>query len=177
MRLDLSKLRGQREHFERTFQPSAFDPQDEAYRVATPVELSMDIEKAGPDVFRVQGRATTRLVLECGRCLDEIEVPVDARFELRYVPQVENEAESDREIGEDDLTTSFYQEGSLDVIEMLREQFELALPMKPLCAESCRGICAECGANLNRTKCGCEPKWIDPRLEPLKALLNGEKEN
>src|SRR4029079_18267429 len=146
MRLDLSKLRGQREHFERTFQPSAFDPQDEAYRVATPVELSMDIEKAGPDVFRVQGRATTRLVLECGRCLDEIEVPVDARFELRYVPQVENEAESDREIGEDDLTTSFYQEGSLDVIEMLREQFELALPMKPLCAESCRGICAECGA-------------------------------
>jgi uncharacterized protein len=177
MRLDLSKLRGQREHFERTFQPSVFDPQDEAYRVATPVELSMDIEKQGPDAFRVQGRATTRLMLECGRCLDEIEVPVDARFELRYVPQVENEAESDREIAEDDLATSFYQEGSLDVIEMLREQFELALPMKPLCAESCRGLCAECGANLNRTKCGCEPRWTDPRLEPLKALLNGEKEN
>src|SRR3954471_15260045 len=48
MLLDLSKLRGQREHFERTFQPSAFDPQDDTYRVAIPVELSMDIEKAGP---------------------------------------------------------------------------------------------------------------------------------
>lgn len=177
MLLDLSKLRGQREHFERTFQPSAFDPQDDAYRVATPVAVSMDIEKAGPGIFRVQGRATTRLMLECGRCLDEMEVPVDARFELRYVPQAENEGEPEREIAEDDLTTAFYREGSLDVIDMLREQFELALPMKPLCAESCRGLCPECGANLNRTKCGCEPRWTDPRLEPLKALLNGEKEN
>ena len=174
MLLDLSKLHGQREHFERTFQPSAFDPQDEVYRVASPVELSMDVEKAEPGVFRVQGRATTRLMLECGRCLDEMEVPVDARFELRYVPQQQNRGEDEREVAEDDLTTAFYREGTLDVVDMLREQFQLALPMKPLCAESCRGLCPECGVNLNRANCGCEPKWVDPRLEPLKALLKKE---
>jgi uncharacterized protein len=177
MLLDLSKLHGQREHFERTFQPSAFEPQDEDYRVATPVELSMDIERAGVGVFRVTGRAVTRLELECGRCLDEFEIPVDARFELRYVPQPDVAADEEREIAEDDLTTSFYRERTLDVIEMLREQFQLALPMKPLCAESCRGLCPECGANLNRTACECKPKWVDPRLEPLKELLNREKEN
>ena len=177
MLLDLSKLHGQREHFERTFQPSAFEPQDEDYRVAMPVELSMDIEKAGSGVFRVTGRAVTRVALECGRCLDEFEVPVDARFELRYVPQAEAVGDGEHEIAEDDLTTSFYREGRLDVIEMLREQFQLALPMKPLCAESCRGLCPECGANLNRAACGCKPKWVDPRLEPLKELLNREKEN
>jgi DUF177 domain-containing protein len=175
MLFDLSRLHGQREHLERTFQPSAFDPQDELYRVAAPVELSMDVEKAEPGVFRVQGRATTRLMLQCGRCLEEMEVPVDARFELRYVPQEENRGEDEREIAEDDLTTAFYREGTLDVVEMLREQFQLALPMKPLCAESCRGLCPECGANLNRSDCGCEPKWVDPRLEPLKALLKKEK--
>ena len=174
MLLDLSKLHGQREHFERTFQPSLFDPQDEVYRVASPVELSIDVEKAEPGVFRVQGRATTRLMLECGRCLDAMEVPVDARFELRYVPQEQNRGEDEREIVEDDLTTAFYREGALDVVDMLREQFQLALPMKPLCAESCRGLCPECGANLNRATCGCEPKWVDPRLEPLKALLKKE---
>jgi DUF177 domain-containing protein len=177
MLLDLRKLHGQRQHFERTFQPSAFEPQDEDYRVATPVELSMDIDKTGVGVFRVVGRAQTRLQLECGRCLDELEVPVDARFELRYVPQADNTGDEEREIDEDDLTTAFYREGALDVIEMLREQFQLALPMKPLCAESCRGLCPECGANLNRTACGCKPKWVDPRLEPLKELLNREKEN
>jgi uncharacterized protein len=177
MLLDLSKLRGQREHFERTFQPSAFEPQDEDYRVASPVDVSIDVEKAGDGVFRVTGRAVTRLQMECGRCLDEFEVPVDARFELRYVPQPDTAADQEDEIGEDDLTTSFYKEGALDVIEMLREQFQLALPMKPLCAESCRGLCPECGANLNRAACECRPKWVDPRLEPLKELLNREKEN
>jgi DUF177 domain-containing protein len=177
MLLDLRKLHGQREHFERTFQPPAFDPQDDGYRVASPVEVSMDVERAGAGAFRVQGRAVTRLMLECGRCLDEMEVPVDARFELRYVPQEQNQGEPEREIAEDDLTTAYYREGALDVIEMLREQFQLALPMKPLCAESCRGLCPECGANLNRANCECDPKWVDPRLAPLKALLNGEKEN
>ena len=178
MLLDLSKLHGQREHFERTFQPSLFEPPDDDYRVATPVEVSLDVEKSGAGIFRVSGRAVTRLLLDCGRCLDEVEVPVDARFELRYMPEEPATAPvSEHEIRDDDLTTSFYREGTLDVIEMLREQFQLALPMKPLCAESCRGLCPECGANLNRTECGCQPKWEDPRLAPLKGLLNREKEN
>jgi uncharacterized protein len=178
MLLDLSKLHGQREHFERTFQPSLFEPQDDDYRVATPVDVSLDVENAGAGIFRVSGRAVTRLILECGRCLDEVEVPVDARFELRYMPEEPaTAAASEHEIRDDDLTTAFYREGTLDVIEMLREQFQLALPMKPLCAESCRGLCPECGANLNRTECACEPKWEDPRLAPLKGLLNREKEN
>jgi uncharacterized protein len=178
MLLDLSKLHGKREHFERTFQPALFDPPDEDYRVATPVELSLDVEKSGPGIFRVMGRAVTRLDLECGRCLEGFEVPVDARFELQYLPQdAAAGAPSEQEIHSDDLTVSFYREGTLDVIEMLREQFQLVLPMKPLCAQSCRGLCPECGANLNRTECDCQPRWEDPRLAPLKGLLNQQKEN
>jgi len=102
---------------------------------------------------------------------------VDAQFELRYVPETENSGDGEREIAEDDLTTAFYREGTLDVVEMLREQFTLALPMKPLCTETCRGLCPDCGANLNRVECGCAPRWEDPRLAPLKGLLNREKEN
>jgi uncharacterized protein len=178
MLLDLSKLHGQRERFERTFQPSLFEPPDEDYRVATPVELSLDVEKAGSGLFLVTGRAVTRLQLECGRCLDQFEIPVDARFELRYVPEEKGTGTApEHQIHDDDLATSFYREGTLDVIEMLREQFQLALPMKPLCAEACHGLCPECGANLNRTECACQPKWEDPRLAPLKGLLNREKEN
>jgi uncharacterized protein len=176
MLLDLNKLHGAREHFERVFQPSLFDPADEDYRVAAPVELAMDVEKAGPGVYRVQGRVTARLELECSRCVEPFEVPVDARFEFRYVPQTVVEA-SDREISDDDLTTAFYREGTLDVVEMVREQFQLALPMKPLCAQACRGLCPVCGANLNVADCGCKPVWEDPRLAPLKGLLNREKEN
>ena len=171
MLLDLNKLRGEREHFERVFQPSAFDPHDDGYQVASPVELSMDAEKAGPGVFRVTGYAVTRLQVDCSRCLEGFELPVRAHFELRYVPQMAIADGAEREVLEDDLTTAYHREGALDVIEMLREQFQLALPMKPLCAEACKGLCPECGTNLNRTTCRCESKWEDPRLASLKKLM------
>ena len=176
MFLDLNRLHGQREHFDRQFQPSAFDPPDEDYRVAAPVEVSLDVEKAGGDAFRVTGRAETSLQLDCGRCLEAFQVPVDARFDLRYVPAEQNEGAGEREIAEDDLTTAYYRDGSLDVIDLLREQFQLVLPMKPLCQEACKGLCPECGTNLNRGQCNCTRTWEDPRLAPLKSLLNKTSE-
>jgi uncharacterized protein len=178
MLLDLSKLRGSSsEHVERSIPASAFQPDDPDYRVAAPVDLSMTVQKAGADTFRVTGRVQTRLGLDCSRCVEPFEMPVDATFELRYVPQADNTGEPEKEVTEDDLTTAFYSEGTLDVIDLLREQFQLVLPMKPLCTEACRGLCPDCGANLNRTECECSPQWEDPRLAPLKRLLNRQKEN
>jgi DUF177 domain-containing protein len=177
MLFDLRKLRAQREHVQRTLEPSAFDPQDEDYRVVAPVELSMDVEKAGGDAFRVTGHVAAKLELSCSRCVEPFDVPVDSAFELRYVPAEQNVGEGEHEITEDDLTTAFYREGVLDVTELVREQFQLALPMKPLCTEDCRGLCPECGANMNHTECGHASRWEDPRLAPLKGLLNRQKEN
>ena len=176
MLLDLSK-HGQRQDVQRTFDPSVFDPQDDEYRVSAPVELSMRVEKAGGDAFRVTGRAVTTLELACSRCVEPFEIPVDAEFDLRYIPHRQNIGEGEREIVEEDLATAYYREGLLDIVELLREQFQLALPMKPLCSDECRGLCPECGANLNRVACECEPRWEDPRLAPLKGLLNRSKEN
>ncbi len=137
----------------------------------------MDVAKVGADAFDVTGRVESRLELACGRCLEPYEIPFDASFELRYVPQSENAGEDEREIEEDDLTTAFYKDGVLDIGELVREQFQLALPMKPLCSDACRGLCPQCGTNLNRTECGCAPVWEDPRLAPLKSLLTRSKEN
>ena len=177
MLLDLNKLRGPREHVERTMPSSLFDPQDPEYRVAARVVLVMDVERSGEAAFAVRGTVVTTLELACSRCLDPFEVPVDAAFELRYVPQTANAGEGEREIAEDDLATAFYRDGLLDVTELLREQFQLALPMKPLCSEACRGMCPQCGTNLNRTECACRPHWEDPRLAALKSLLSNQKEN
>ncbi len=180
MLLDLNKLHGARAHVERTVQPSALGPDDPDYRVVAPVELAMDVSKVGADAFEATGGVKTRLEFSCSRCLEPFEVPVDAAFELRYVPQPDGDAEvepDEREIEDDDLTTAYYSDGQLDIGDLLREQFQLALPMKPLCSDACRGLCAQCGANLNRTECECAPAWEDPRLAPLKSLLNRPKEN
>ena len=177
MLLDLNKLHGPRQHVARTLQPSALGQDDPDYRVVAPVELVMDVAKVGADAFDVTGRIESRLELACGRCLEPYVIPFDASFELRYVPQSENAGEDEREIEEDDLTTAFYKDGVLDIGELVREQFQLALPMKPLCSDACRGLCPQCGTNLNRTECGCAPVWEDPRLAPLKSLLTRSKEN
>jgi len=55
----------------------------------------------------------------------------------------------------------------------MREQFFLALPMKPLCREDCKGLCPVCGINRNRETCTCQSEWVDPRLEPLRHLTRG----
>jgi DUF177 domain-containing protein len=166
------------EHVDRTFQPAEFPPsvvEDEEYKVVAPVHLVLDVHKDG-DAYRAIGRVQTRLQLECGRCLESFEIPVDSPFELRYVPHAENAGEEEREVEEDDLTTAFYQNDTLDLGELMHEQFVLALPMKPLCAEACKGLCPHCGTNLNKSACDCAPTWEDPRLATLKGLLNN-KEN
>ena len=178
MLIDLNKLHGRaREHVERVFEPSAFDPQDSEYRVAAPVRVALDIQKLGSDVFEVSGTAAARLEVTCGRCLEPFEVPVETAFDLKYVPQTFNTGEGELEVAEEDLATAFHREGMLDLIDLLREQFVLALPMKPLCSEACRGLCAQCGTNLNKSQCDCAPRWEDPRLAGLKSLLTRDKEN
>jgi len=52
----------------------------------------------------------------------------------------------------------------------MREQFYLALPMKPLCREDCKGLCPRCGEDLNVKGCGCVIETADPRWEALKTL-------
>ena len=177
MLFDLNKLHGSREHVARMLQPAAFDPQDPEYRVAAPVEFHMDVQKLGEEAFAVAGRAGTLLEVDCSRCLDPFQVPLDAEFDLRYVPQSQNQGEGEEEVGDEDLATAYYRDGMLDIIDLIREQFVLALPMKPLCSDSCRGLCPQCGTNLNKSQCDCAPKWEDPRLAPLKSLLTRDKES
>ena len=177
MLLDLKKLHAPREHFERAFPASAFEPQDSEYRVVAPARLSVDVQKLGDNAFGVSGHVTTRLEVDCSRCIEPFDVPVDAQFELRYVAATENTGEGEREVGQDDLATAYYRGGMIDLIDLMREQFVLALPMKPLCGDDCRGLCPQCGTNLNKAQCDCAPTWEDPRLAPLKSLLSRDKEN
>ena len=101
---------------------------------------------------------------------------VNAAFDLRYLPQSENTGE-EREVEEDDLSEAFYRDDQIDLGQLIEEQFYLALPMKPLCKADCKGLCPNCGTNLNVETCDCDVRWEDPRLAGLKALMNRDKDN
>jgi len=96
--------------------------------------------------------------------------PIDSAFDLDYRPQTANTGEGELEVDDDDLSTAYYEGDAIDLDQLIREQLYLALPMKPLCTETCRGLCPLCGINLNRSACACERTWDDPRLAVLKAL-------
>jgi uncharacterized protein len=168
MFLDLSRIRTPHERYEKVYAPELFAA-DESFRVAAPVSLAFDIFKDQRQ-FHLAGQVTTVLELPCSRCLEPFALPVDAAFDLRYHPQELNTGDEDREIAEDDLSTAFYEHEQIDLGQLMREQFLLSLPMKPLCGDDCKGLCPICGANLNKTTCGCRRDWDDPRLAVLKTL-------
>jgi DUF177 domain-containing protein len=166
--LDLNKIRTAEERFEQVYTPEQFG-REEDFRVVEPISLAFDIFKDKRQ-FRLVGTVKTTLELPCSRCLEPYTLPVDQRFDLRYQPHVLNTGEGEREIEEDDLTTAFYENDEIDLGQLMREQFYLALPMKPLCSDDCKGLCPVCGTNLNRATCDCNQAWDDPRLAALKEL-------
>lgn len=169
MLLDLSRIRTPLERYEKVYQADAF-PADDSFRVAAPVDLAFDIRR-DKQHFQLSGRVQTTLELPCSRCLEPFMRAVDAQFDLRYQPQALNTSSDDeREIQEDDLSTAFYEDDRIDLGQLMREQFLLSLPMKPLCSDECRGLCPVCGTNLNRGGCDCSRTWEDPRLASLKAI-------
>ncbi len=168
--LDVARLPERAESLDRTVQPSALPAEDD-YRIIAPVVVEARASKDKAKVHIV-GHATTTLELTCSRCLEGYPVPVDAKFDLMFLPAAEAPgADSETELAEEDINTAFYRDGVIDLGELLHEQFYLTLPMKPLCREDCKGLCPVCGANWNQTTCGCERRWEDPRLASLKALL------
>lgn len=169
MLLDLTRYRRPLEGFERTFQPDEVGEDDDAYKVVAPVRLAFDVHK-DKDKFRLTGTVSTELELPCGRCLEPFLLPVDLAFDERYLPHSEAASEAEREVEEQDLQIGYYREDQIDLNELMREQFYLALPMKPLCREECRGLCVHCGTNLNDASCDCVVSWEDPRLAPLKQF-------
>jgi uncharacterized protein len=167
--LNLARIRTAQERFEYVYQPEAFPDKGESFGVVAPIGLAFDIFK-DKDQFRLVGGVQTTLELMCSRCLDPFTLPIDAAFDLRYHPHVLNTGEGEREVEEDDLTTAFYENETIDLGQLMAEQFYLALPMKPLCGERCKGLCPTCGTNLNRATCECKRGWEDPRFAVLKKL-------
>ena len=137
-----------------------------------------------PSPMKVVGRITNtagymRLCLDmsvpyqtvCARCLKEVCGIFSLSLEKTVAPR---ELLSDLDESRlDDY--AIIEDGFLDMDEPLREQIEMEFPVRFLCKEDCRGLCPKCGNDLNSGECGCDTKEIDPRMEPLRKLLEEMK--
>ena len=111
----------------------------------------------------VNGSLATTVGAECVRCLDSFRLPLQIQLEELFAlnpgPPVA------------DPQYSVAPDGTIDLTYPLREQVWLAQPLKSVCRPDCKGLCVNCGKNLNEGPCDCTDESIDPRLDALKALL------
>ncbi len=138
---------------------------------SSPAQAQLKIKKVGTEVA-VHGKIKVDLQLQCSRCLKVFRSELIVPFEAVFHPIEQFKGEENHELKVDELDMGFYSKDELDLIDLIKEQITLNLPMKPLCNDYCKGICLQCGSDLNAGLCGCGEKAVDPRLVALKKLLD-----
>lgn len=112
----------------------------------------------------VRGSLAGSVMIPCGRCAEPFEFVIDETFDVyEHLPDAE---------GDDDEPRVRVVSGQLqlDMGAVLWEAFALALPVRPLCSESCRGVCPKCGKDLNKGGCDCVQDEGDERLAVFRNL-------
>lgn len=138
-------------------------------RISLPPDLTlMDLNGSvrvsrTPQGLLVQVKCQAQMLHECVRCLTEFPLQLHTEFSELYAFNRRSVTESGLILPED---------GKINLAPLLREYMLLAVPITPLCRSDCKGLCSECGENLNETICQHSQPKTDPRLETLRLLLD-----
>jgi len=131
-------------------------------------------------IFHISGALNATTVLECSRCLKEFSFAIkDAAMDFDLAPEQLLEAPGEHELGRGELDMEFYKGDEIEPAEVIREQVLLALPMVPVHAADCKGLCPICGADLNERACTCTQEAMGSPESPfavLKKIIKPEKE-
>jgi uncharacterized protein len=120
--------------------------------------------------IRVVGGFEGKLELRCARCLEPVSTTVQEDFDLLYRPLKPGKQGDEISITEAETEIGFYQGHGLELADVIKEQVLLSLPVKSICKEDCKGLCAQCGQNLNQGNCDCTQQRSDPRWSALEGL-------
>ena len=112
----------------------------------------------------VRGNIWFSIETPCARCLDTMDLILEPEVNLillpEYLPHEKDE----------DIDFETYKGDEIDLGGFLRELIAMSLPIKVLCVEECKGLCPNCGVNLNLEECSCKDNWVDPRFAVLRNL-------
>jgi len=137
------------------------------FRFPPLLSVNLTYYRSGQDLF-FQGHLDGVVNGCCSRCLRYYSIALEKDFDFVLTP--EPPPAKSREINWDEMGLSFYSSEEIDLSPFLKEQVLLALPMRPLCDEGCRGLCANCGVNLNHESCLCPAPPGDHRMAFFRNL-------
>ena len=175
MEFKVSELEREAIDFDLELAPGVVDLGEEAEQVgglAATGRAEVLHEHRGPrDIvadIRLRGSFSGTFQVPCARCVEPVEIPLKAEFDLIFRPAEADAEPSERSITAPETEIGYYLKDSLLLEDVLREQVLLSLPVRTLCKPDCKGLCPRCGADRNSTPCSCEE--ADPRWEALSGL-------
>ncbi len=148
--------------------PAAMIGLDESFLGTVKVEG--ELRKVSRQIS-IAGTIRASFQKDCDRCLAETRRDVDIPLELFYWAAVAGERSKGGEGEDTEIRTIDPDQESIVLDEEVRQLALLAIPLKMLCKDQCKGLCARCGADLNREQCRCDEPEIDPRWEKLADLF------
>ena len=135
-----------------------------------PLQISLRVAREF-DHIRVEGAVETRIRLACSRCLTEFESRLASTFTIFYIRSSgASQPEEDVELSEQDLVSVSFEGDEIDFGDEIANQVFMEIPFKPLCKEECKGLCPQCGIDLNTSDCGCGGSGQNLKFNALKNL-------
>lgn len=176
MFIDIHELELHRVEFDEMIRPGAIDFGEDARQIE-PLAVKGHAElveerHGGKGVIqdiRLAGTFSAGLEVSCARCLEPVSRTVRREFDLLYRPQGSDAGQEELSVTDAEAEIGYYSGDGLLLEDVLREQILLAIPMKVVCREDCKGLCPQCGANLNLASCNCT-RPMDPRWQALEGL-------
>lgn len=135
----------------------------------TPIFTQLQIVKDSETLF-LTGTVSTTVRMKCARCLESFQADLQSEFELIFCTRAVTGEKPEIELSKEDLITFEYKEEVIDLHDRVRETLLLAIPIKPLCSEECKGLCPICGQDLNKGECGCRQKVFSSKFSELRSL-------
>lgn len=140
----------------------------------SPVHVHLDLSRLEGDLI-IDGTLKTTLGLQCGRCLKDFRSEVASKFSYCTPVDLDRAIRSGVEAGDEEsaleMAASHIEGDEINITALVLEQVSLEAPLKPLCAEDCKGLCLSCGTDLNAGSCKCTlGHKIDTRLAGLKEF-------
>jgi uncharacterized protein len=170
--LEIHKL-----EFDEEYQPGAIEFGQEFRQVGvlhTQGRAELLVEHRGhhQDVedIRLVGNVEAHLEFSCARCLEPVGHEVNWNFDLIYRPLGVDRRKDEVAISQAETEIGYYDGEELLLEDTLREQVLLATPVRALCREDCKGLCLQCGCNLNVGQCHCAQPVREPRWEALSGI-------
>ncbi len=143
----------------------------EAYKIVGKSPVSFTFINIGKNRAVINGQVEFVFLLDCDRCLK----PVEEKMALDFFREV-SVSDMEEDMSEKDDDQDFMEGYQLNVNDLLNNEIMINWPMKVLCKPDCKGICPECGKDLNTGDCECDTFVPDPRMAVIKDIFNANKE-